>query len=57
MELLSSALTRYVAGLEDLEGVIAASPKLQAVAFALREMQDEAKHLLQIVLKTGPAES
>ena len=46
MELLSSALTRYVAGLEDLEGVIASSPKLQAVAFALREMQDSAKHLL-----------
>ena len=46
MELLSSALTRYVAGLEDLESIIAASPKLQTVAFALREMQDDAKHLL-----------
>ena len=46
MELLSSALTRFVAGLEDLEGIIAASPKLQTVAFALRELQDKAKHLL-----------
>ena len=46
MELLSSALTRFIAGLEDLEAIIAASPKLQTVAFALREMKDEAKHLL-----------
>ncbi len=46
LELLSSAVTRYVAGLEDLESVIAASPKLQQVAFALREMKEDSKHLL-----------
>ncbi len=46
LELLSSALTRYVAGLDDLEAMIAASPKLQSVAFALRELKDDAKHLL-----------
>ena len=46
LSLLSSACTRFVAGLEDLEALIAASPKLQAVAFALREMKDDAAHLL-----------
>ncbi len=46
LSLLSSACTRFVAGLEDLEALIAASPKLQAVSFALREMKDDAAHLL-----------
>lgn len=46
LELLSSAVTRYVAALPDLEGVIAASPKLQSIAFALQEMKDNAAHLL-----------
>lgn len=46
LEMLSSAFTRFVAGLDNLEELIAASPKLQAVAFALREKKDEAKHLL-----------
>ena len=46
LEMLSSAFTRFVAGLDNLEELIASSPKLQAVAFALREMKDEAKHLL-----------
>ena len=46
LELLSSAVTRYVAGLPDLEGIIASSPKLQEVSFALREMKDNAAHLL-----------
>lgn len=46
LELLSSAVTRYVAALPDLEGVIAASPKLQSIAFALQEMKGNAAHLL-----------
>ena len=46
MELLSSSLTRFVAGLDNLEELIASSPRLQTVAFALREMKEEAKHLL-----------
>jgi len=46
LEMVSSALTRYVAGLENLEELIAASPTLQKVGFALREMKEEAKHLL-----------
>ena len=46
LEMLSSALTRFVAGLDNLEELIAASPKLQAAAFALREKKEDAKHLL-----------
>ena len=41
-----SAVTRYVAGIADLESVIAGSEKLQAIAFSLREMQENAKHLI-----------
>ncbi len=41
-----SAFTRYVGSLEDLDGMIAASEKLQAVAFALRELKNEAKHVI-----------
>ena len=40
LELLSSAVTRYVAALPDLEGVIAASPKLQSIAFDLNRDRD-----------------
>ena len=46
LEMLSSALTRFVAGRDNLEELIAASPKLQAAAFALREKKEDAKHLL-----------
>ena len=46
LSLLSSALTRRVAVLDNLEDIIASSPKLQTVAFALREMKDNAAHLL-----------
>ena len=45
-QLVGSELTRYVAGLEDLEAVIASSEKLRAVAFALREMKEQGSHLI-----------
>ncbi len=41
-----SAFIRYVGGLNDLEALIAQSPALQSVAFALREMKDEAQHTI-----------
>ena len=44
--LLSSALTRYVGGLDNLEEIIAGSEKLQTVAFALREMKETAAHTI-----------
>ena len=46
LELASSALSRYVAETENLEELIASSEKLQAVAFALREMKEKAAHLI-----------
>ena len=46
LEMADSAMARYVAGLDNLEELIAASPVLQEIAFALREMKDTAKHLL-----------
>ncbi len=46
LRLLHSALTRYVGGLTNLEDLIAASSKLQTVAFALREMAANASHLM-----------
>ena len=46
LRLLQSAMTRYIGGLANLEELIAASSKLQAVAFALREMAAEADHLM-----------
>lgn len=49
LQLLNSAAVRYVGGLDDLDGVIASSPKLQSVGFALREMAREFRH-------TPPAE-
>ena len=46
LEMVSSGMTRFVAGLDNLEELIAASPALQEVAFALREMKQDAAHLL-----------
>ncbi len=46
LRLTQSAMIRYVGGLTNLEELIAASPKLQTVAFALREMAGEASHLM-----------
>jgi pepF/M3 family oligoendopeptidase len=46
LSLISSGITRYVGSLTNLEELIAASPKLQTVAFALREMASEASHLI-----------
>ncbi len=41
-----SAFTRFVGGLENLEELIAGSETLQSVAFALRELKNEAKHVI-----------
>ena len=45
LEMVSSGMTRFVAGLDNLEELIATSPALQEVAFALREMKENAEHL------------
>lgn len=44
--LVGSAITRYVGDLNNLEEIIAASEKLQPIAFILREMAEEAKHTI-----------
>ena len=44
--LANSAAVRFVGGLKDLDAVIAASPKLQGVAFALRDMARQYSHVL-----------
>lgn len=46
LSLLSSALVRFIGGLEDLEAIIASSEKLQKVDFSLRRSQAEAQHLM-----------
>lgn len=46
ISLLSSAFTRYIGGLGDLDALIARSEKLQAVAFALRRRKAAAAHLM-----------
>lgn len=46
LQLLDSAITRYVGGVADLDKIIASSSKLTEVAFALREMADNAHHLI-----------
>lgn len=46
MSLVGSAFTRYVGSLDQLEDVIASSNKLSEVAFALREMAQQAHHLI-----------
>ena len=45
LELLSSALVRYIGGLDDLESLIAQSEKLQKVDFYLRKSKEDAAHL------------
>ena len=44
--IVSSAVTRYIGGLANLEDLIAASPKLQKVAFYLRESAENAHHTI-----------
>jgi len=44
--LTGSAMTRFVGSIENLDEIIAASEKLQPVAFALREMAEDAKHTI-----------
>ena len=46
VRLVSSAVSRYIGNLPNLEELIASSEKLQAVAFALREEVDHARHTL-----------
>ena len=46
LSLLSSQLTRYIGGVENLEEVIASSEKLQKVDFFLRKSKEEAAHLM-----------
>ena len=46
LEPVFSAMTRFTAGMQDLEGAIAGSEFLGRCAFALREMKEEAKHLI-----------
>lgn len=44
--MVSSAITRYIGQLPNLEELIASSEKLQRVAFALRETAEDVKHTL-----------
>ena len=44
--IVSSAVTRYIGGFANLEDLIAASPKLQKVAFHLRESAENAHHTI-----------
>ena len=62
--LVGSAITRFVGTIDNLEEIIAASEKLQKVAFALREMKQSAIHtipaeiepwMLQMKLSGGSA--
>lgn len=46
VSLLSSALTRYIGKVDDLEKLIAESPKLRRVDFHLRQSKLEAEHLM-----------
>ncbi len=46
MSMAFSAMERYVGSLDNLEEAIAASEKLTAVAFPLREMAENARHIL-----------
>ncbi len=45
LDLLSSALTRYIGGIENLEGLIESSETLQKIAFFLRHAKESAAHL------------
>ena len=44
--LVGSAITRFVGSIDNLEEIIAASEKLQTVAFVLREMKQSAIHTI-----------
>ncbi len=44
--LVGSAITRFVSSIENLEEIIAASEKLQPIAFTLREMKKAASHTI-----------
>lgn len=46
LNLLSSALVRFIGGVDDLEKLIAESEKLQKVDFFLRRSKEEAAHLM-----------
>ena len=46
LRLVESAMTRCVAAVKDLDAVIASSETLQGVAFALKEIAEQAKHLI-----------
>ena len=46
LSLLSSALTRYIGGIDNLEELIQKSEKLQKVDFYLRKCKEEAVHLM-----------
>ncbi len=46
LSLIMSDVTRYVGSIGDLEDVIARSEYLGSIAFALREMKDETRHLI-----------
>ncbi len=46
ISLADSAVTRYIGSLDNLEECIAASEKLQEIAFALRESREQAKHVI-----------
>ena len=51
LEPIFSAIARFTAGMKDLEGAIAGSELLGRCAFALREMKEEAKHLIPDALE------
>ncbi len=58
LSLLSSALVRYIGGMDDLESIIASSEKLQQVGFFLRRSKEASRHLMdpaieQWMLKMG----
>ncbi len=45
-QLFDSEMGRFIGGLPDLDALIAASPRLQSVAFALREKAEMQKHAI-----------
>ena len=46
LSLLSSAFTRYLGGIDNLEELIEKSEKLQKIAFSLRQTKESAAHLM-----------
>ena len=45
-ELVMSAVTRYISGVEDLDRVIGSSEELKSAAFAIKEKREQALHLI-----------